>query len=129
MGDKVLLNWPGQTLLQQMVARLQTVADPIHVIGRAPLLDRLPGLGPLSGIATGLEATFTDANLFGAVDLPFLTQEFLEYLRIAPRTFDAPAIGLQNWVRFSALPGNLAADAVRHQPMSRRESIEYSWIN
>ena len=79
--DKALLNWRGQTLLQHMVARLQTVADPVHVVGRAPLLDRLPGLGPLSGIATGLEATFTDANLFVAVDLPFLTQEFLEYLR------------------------------------------------
>ena len=79
--DKALLNWRGQTLLQHMVARLQTVADPVHVVGRAPLLDRLRGLGPLSGIATGLEATFTDANLFVAVDLPFLTQEFLEYLR------------------------------------------------
>jgi hypothetical protein len=112
-----------------MVARLQTVAHPVHVVGRAPLLDRLPGLGPPSGIATGLEATFTDANLFVGVGLPFLTQEFLEYLPIAPRTFDASAIGLQNWVRFSALPGNLAADAVRHRPMSRRVSIEYSWIN
>jgi molybdopterin-guanine dinucleotide biosynthesis protein A len=79
--DKALLNWRGQTLLQHMVARLQTVADPVRVVGRAPLPDRLPGLGPLSGIATGLEASLTDANLFVAVDLPFLTQEFLEYLR------------------------------------------------
>jgi hypothetical protein len=36
---------------------------------------------------------------------------------------------LQNWVRFSALPGSLAADAVGHQPMSCGASIEYSWIN
>jgi molybdopterin-guanine dinucleotide biosynthesis protein A len=79
--DKALLSWRGQTLLQHMVTRLQTVADPVHVVGRAPLPDRLLGLGPLSGIATGLEASFTDANLFVAVDLPILTKEFLEYLR------------------------------------------------
>ena len=33
-----------------------------------------------SGIATGLEASSTDANLFVAVDLPLLTKEFLKYL-------------------------------------------------
>jgi molybdopterin-guanine dinucleotide biosynthesis protein A len=79
--DKALLPWRGHTLLDHMVELLQTVVDPVQVVGRSHLPDRLPGLGPLSGIATGLEATSTDANLFVAVDLPFLTEEFLQYLR------------------------------------------------
>src|SRR5262245_2089682 len=80
--DKALLSWHGRTLLDHMVGLLQKVADPVQVVGRAHLPDRLPGLGPLSGIATGLELTLTDANLFVAVDLPLLTEDFLNFLRI-----------------------------------------------
>src|SRR5437762_14123443 len=79
--DKALLDWHGQTLLEHMVNLLRKVADQVHVVGRAPLPDRLPGLGPLSGIATGLQASKTDANLFVAVDLPHLTEDFLKYLQ------------------------------------------------
>ena len=65
-----------------MLNLLRSVADEVHVVGRAPLPDERPGLGPLSGIATGLERSSTDANIFVAVDLPHLTQEFLKYLRL-----------------------------------------------
>src|SRR5262249_40892128 len=33
-------------------------------------------------IATGLEASFTDANVFVAVDMPFLTKDLLRFLRL-----------------------------------------------
>ncbi len=79
--DKALLNWHGRPLLDHMVGLLRTVANPVHVVGRDPLPDRLPGLGPLSGIATGLETSFTAANLFVAVDLPLLTRDLFNYLR------------------------------------------------
>src|SRR5215470_3369376 len=79
--DKALLDWHGQTLLNHMVELLRTAADPVLVVGRNPLPDRLPGLGPLSGIATALEFSSTDANLIIAVDLPHLTKDFLKYLR------------------------------------------------
>src|SRR5713226_697505 len=77
--DKALLDWHGQTLLNHMVDLLRNVADPVHVAGRDELPDQLPGLGPLSGIATALEASSTDANLIVAVDLPHLTRNFLKY--------------------------------------------------
>ena len=79
--DKALLDWHGRTLLDHMISLLSEAAHPVQVVGRAPLPDQLPGLGPLSGIATGLEASSTDANLFIAVDLPHLTADFLKYLR------------------------------------------------
>jgi molybdenum cofactor guanylyltransferase len=79
--DKALLDWHGKTLLDHMVHLVQGVADEVHVIGRNELPDRLPGLGPLSGIATGLETSSTDVNLFVAIDLPHLTRDFLKYLR------------------------------------------------
>src|SRR4029077_9128015 len=45
--------------------------------------DHLPGLGPLSGIATALSITSTDDNLILALDLPLLTKDFLTYFREA----------------------------------------------
>src|SRR5262249_41454050 len=79
--DKAFLDWHGQRLLDHMVGLFHTVANPVQVVGRPPLPYQIPGLGPLSGMATGLEASFTDANLFVAVDLPLLTGDFLNFLR------------------------------------------------
>jgi molybdenum cofactor guanylyltransferase len=81
-SDKALLDWHGRSLLIHMTDLLRSVAEQVMVVGRDPLPDRLPGRGPLSGIATALETTTTDANLMLAVDLPHLTQDFLKYLRL-----------------------------------------------
>jgi molybdopterin-guanine dinucleotide biosynthesis protein A len=78
--DKALLDWHGRTLLDHMTHLISAVADKVHVVGRDPLPDRLPGLGPLSGIATALVTSATDTNLVVAVDLPWLTERFLQYL-------------------------------------------------
>ena len=90
--DKALLDWHGHSLLDHMVKLLAEAAHPVQVVGRAPLLDQLPGLGPLSGIATGLQASKTDANLFVAVDLPHLTVEFLKYLRTRLENSSCPLL-------------------------------------
>jgi molybdenum cofactor guanylyltransferase len=81
--DKALLDWHGAPLLSHMVDLLQQATNHVQVVGRDHLPDRLPGRGPLSGIATALTITSTDTNLIVAVDLPFLTKEFLIFLRQA----------------------------------------------
>jgi molybdenum cofactor guanylyltransferase len=79
--DKALLEWRGKTLLNHAIGLLRESVDHVQVVGRYQLPDRMPGLGPLGGIATALEVSSTDANLFLAVDLPHLTKDFLKYLR------------------------------------------------
>ena len=79
--DKALLDWHGRPLLVHMIDLLQAATDDVQVVGRDRLPDRLPGRGPLSGIATALALTSSDANLILAVDLPLLTKDFLTYLR------------------------------------------------
>ena len=79
--DKAGLDWHGRPLLDHMTELLRSAADSVHVVGRDPLPDKLPGLGPLSGVATALEFSSTDANLIIAVDIPHLTKDFLKYLR------------------------------------------------
>jgi hypothetical protein len=56
-------------MLDHMSDLSKTVANPVHVVGRDLLPDRLPVMGPSTRIATGLETSFTAANLFVAVDL------------------------------------------------------------
>ena len=77
--DKALLDWHGRPLLAHMVNLVHSATDQVEVVGRDRLPDRLPGLGPLSGIATALAASSSDANLIVAVDLPLLTKDFLIY--------------------------------------------------
>ena len=79
--DKALLDWHGHTVLDHMVALLRHATDDVQVVGRDLHLDHLPGLGPLSGIATALTITSTDNNLILALDLPLLTKTFLTYFR------------------------------------------------
>jgi molybdenum cofactor guanylyltransferase len=79
--DKALLDWHGRTLLAHMTELVSAVTDEVYVVGRGQLPDRIQGLGPLSGIATALETSATNANLVVAVDLPALTKEFLKFLK------------------------------------------------
>ena len=76
--DKATLKWGTGSLLDHMTLLLSTVADPVRVVGRGDLPDRIPGKGPLGGILTALETSDREDNLFLAVDLPLLPQAFLE---------------------------------------------------
>lgn len=75
--DKAALKWGTTSLLEHMVHLLSTVVPSVRIVGRGGLPDRIPGKGPLGGILTGLESTDQPANLFLAVDLPLLAQDFL----------------------------------------------------
>jgi len=79
--DKATLKWGNSSLLEHMVQLLSTVATEVRVVGRGDFPDKIPGKGPLGGILTGLESTDRAANLFVAVDLPLLAQDFLDLFR------------------------------------------------
>ena len=75
--DKAALKWGETSLLEHMVQLLSTVTTSVRIVGRGDLPDRIPGKGPIGGILTGLESTDKTVNLFVAVDLPLLTDDFL----------------------------------------------------
>ena len=72
------MKWGETSLLEHMVQLLSTVTTSVRIVGRGDLPDRIPGKGPIGGILTGLESTDKAVNLFVAVDLPLLTDDFLE---------------------------------------------------
>jgi len=99
MGSaKALLEIGGVPLLLRTVRLVESVAEPVTVIGNAgayeslglrAIDDDLPGAGPLGAIATALHASSAQWNLVVACDLPHLTREWLEYL--AGRAVASPA--------------------------------------
>lgn len=91
---KAWLPLGGETLLQRVVRIASTAAEPIVVVAAAgqelPNLpssvvltrDPLPGLGPLQGLAAGLEAlpSAVDFAYATAVDAPFLEPAWIARL-------------------------------------------------
>jgi molybdopterin-guanine dinucleotide biosynthesis protein A len=86
--DKALLELKGVTLAEHTRDLLMNVCERVAILG-APALyghlgechaDLYTDCGPLAGIHVALLNSQTRLNLITAVDTPFLTVDFLEYL-------------------------------------------------
>ncbi|MCU1304615.1 MAG: transporter related protein [Candidatus Sulfotelmatobacter sp.] len=86
--DKAFVEFEGRTLLARTLDLARSVSADVRVVGStekfAPfasvVTDIFRDRGPLGGIHAALRASQTDLNLILAVDMPFLTRAFLEYL-------------------------------------------------
>ena len=86
--DKALLKTGETTLLQRALSLAQPVAQNVLIVGDPAkfaglgniIEDTYRGCGPLAGIHAALSYSPTDRNLLVAVDLPFVTEEFLKFL-------------------------------------------------
>jgi molybdenum cofactor guanylyltransferase len=104
--DKARATLAGQPMLARMCDVLSAVAASIYIVAppsryefaTAPVVpDRWPGEGPLGGIITALLYTGeqepnTTWNLIISCDLPFLTPDFLTYLRDFAEASSAKAV-------------------------------------
>jgi molybdopterin-guanine dinucleotide biosynthesis protein A len=87
-ADKALLKLAGRTLLERSLGLAVTIGSPVKIVGDPQKFSRFGSIvediyrdrGPLGGIHAALASATTDLNLILAVDLPFLTPEFLQYL-------------------------------------------------
>jgi molybdopterin-guanine dinucleotide biosynthesis protein A len=93
--DKALVPLAGKTMLQRTGELLAGVGEDVTIVGAGgkyaqalwPVLaDRWPGEGPLGGILTALESMGDSQSamawaLIVSCDMPFLTREFLVFLR------------------------------------------------
>lgn len=86
--DKAFLELAGKTLLARSLVLAHTVTPQVQIVGDLQKFssfgqvvpDIYPERGPLGGIHAALSATATTLNLIVAVDLPYLTPQFLRYL-------------------------------------------------
>lgn len=86
--DKGFVVLDGRTLLERALDLARSVTSDIRIVGNpakfasfAPVVEDLfSGCGPLGGIHAALRSSQTDLNLILAVDTPFVTPSFLEYI-------------------------------------------------
>lgn len=86
--DKAFVMLEGRTLLALMLELARSAAPEVRIVGDrakfaefAPVVeDVFPGCGPLAGIHAALRSSQTDLNLILAVDVPFLSPEFLQFM-------------------------------------------------
>lgn len=86
--DKAFVEFEGRTLLARALDLARSVSSKVRIAGSGekfapfgPVVeDIFRDRGPLGGIHAALQASATELNLMLAVDMPFVPQEFLEYL-------------------------------------------------
>jgi molybdenum cofactor guanylyltransferase len=86
--DKAFVEYEGRTLLARALDLARSVSSGVWVAGNrekfavfAPVVeDVFRDCGPLSGIHAALRGSLTELNLMLAVDMPFVSQAFLEYI-------------------------------------------------
>jgi molybdopterin-guanine dinucleotide biosynthesis protein A len=95
--DKAFVELEGQTLLSRMLALAKAVSRDVRIVGdrqkfsthAVVVEDIFRNCGPLAGIHAALRFSSTDRNLILAVDLPFITEEFLDFLIARSRSSSA----------------------------------------
>ena len=88
--NKPLLPVGGTSIISRQLKILTSITDSVaivtndvHSYSRLEVTiwkDLIPNIGPLGGIYTALNNSLTDRTLIIAGDMPFLTQEFLQYV-------------------------------------------------
>jgi len=87
-ANKALMRLNDATLLERTADILRQVCERVVIIGQRELYgafgecveDAYPNCGPLAGIHVALLNSQTSHSLITAVDTPFLSAEFLDYL-------------------------------------------------
>lgn len=86
--DKAFVECEGRTLLARALDLARSVTPHVRILGSpekfapfAPVVeDIFCDCGPLGGIHAGLRASLTELNLMLAVDTPFVSWAFLQFL-------------------------------------------------
>lgn len=92
--DKAFIEFEGHTLLERALSLARLVTPDVRIVGArekfapfAPVVeDIFRERGPLGGIHAALRASKTELNFMLAVDMPFVSKIFLQYLTREART-------------------------------------------
>lgn len=143
--DKRAIVVDGRTIFERQIAAVSRLVHEVIVSGRTEVagyrnvVDAVPGLGPLSGIAAGLDSAETPWLLVLAGDMPRIDPAVIEL--VLSRAGEADAVGIRIAGRaeplFSLLRvavwrpiarARLAARQLRVSALLTEESARVHWI-
>ncbi|PNR97987.1 Molybdopterin-guanine dinucleotide biosynthesis protein A [Petrotoga olearia DSM 13574] len=96
--NKALESVNGRPLIEQIVQSLKNAFEKVYIIGNVKEYaflqdvffceDIIPNKGPLGGLLTGLTCSDSEYNFLTACDMPFLTNEFFEFVKLQKKDYD-----------------------------------------
>jgi molybdopterin-guanine dinucleotide biosynthesis protein A len=118
--DKARLRLTGQSMLSLIRATAQKIGCPVRVIRR----DDVPRCGPLGGVLTALKSARSNAVLFLACDMPFVSATLLRKIIRASHNGTAAVFASEEArLGFPFLLSRTALATVDSQIAQRRFSI------
>jgi molybdenum cofactor guanylyltransferase len=135
-ADKAFVTLDGRTLLaralkvaRSMTVNVRIVGDAAKYAAFAPVVeDVFRGCGPLGGIHAALRASHAELNFILAVDVPFASRTFLEYLitraRITPSAMVTVARTSEGWQPLCAVYRREFANAAENALHAGRYRID-----
>jgi len=135
-SDKPFAEYQGRTLLARALELARSVTPEVRIVGSkdkfgpfAPVVeDVFRDSGPLGGIHAALRASHTELNLVLAVDTPFVSWTFLQYLigqaSGAPEAAAVVPRGGEGWQPLCAIYRRKFADAAETALRAGRNRID-----
>jgi molybdopterin-guanine dinucleotide biosynthesis protein A len=134
--DKAFVECEGRTLLARALDLARSVTPHVRVVGSrdkfapfAPVVeDIFCNCGPLGGIHAGLRASLTELNLMLAVDTPFVSWAFLQFLisqaRATPEAAAVVPFDGEGWQPLCAIYRRGFADAAENALRAGQNRID-----
>jgi molybdopterin-guanine dinucleotide biosynthesis protein A len=134
--DKAFVDYAGRTLLARALELTRSVAFDVRIVGSkekfaafAPVVeDVIRDCGPLGGIHAALRASSTELNVMLAVDVPFVSRAFLQYLiaqaRRAPEAAVVVPRGDGGWQPLCAVYHREFASVAERALLAGRNKID-----
>ena len=135
-SDKAFVMLDGRTLLDRALGLARAITPDVRIVGDGEKFgqyatvvgDIFPNCGPLAGIHTALRASRAELNLILAVDLPFLTPAFLQFMisqaEKAPKALVTLAHAAGGWQPLCAVYRGGFADAAEQALQAGRYKID-----
>jgi molybdenum cofactor guanylyltransferase len=135
-ADKAFVEYGGRTLLARALDLARSVTPEVRIVGSAekfalfaPVVeDVFCDCGPLGGIHAALRASETELNVMLAVDMPFVSWAFLQYLTSqagnAPEAAVVVPRGNGNWQPLCAVYRREFASAAEDALRAGRNRID-----
>ncbi|MDK2906726.1 molybdenum cofactor guanylyltransferase [Petrotoga halophila] len=96
--NKAMETINGKPLIEHIVQGLKNVFEKVYIIGNVKEYtflqgvffceDIIPNKGPLGGLLTGLICSDSEYNFLTGCDMPFLTREFFEFVKLQKKDYD-----------------------------------------
>jgi molybdopterin-guanine dinucleotide biosynthesis protein A len=134
--NKAFVDYEGRTLLARALDLARSVTADVRIVGNrekfapfAPVVeDVFRDCGPLGGIHAALQASSADLNVMLAVDTPFVSWAFLQYLisqaRSAPEATVVVPRGEGGWQPLCAIYRREFAEAAEKALEAGRNRID-----